>query len=91
MTYDVNRCVHVEARVAGLPSVVDPDARPWVRPDEADADDVASTVVDCPTGALQVDRTDGGSEESVPDDGTLFEDTRVMPCRHGASGQQAAL
>lgn len=71
VTYDVNRCIHVKACVESLPDVFDPDARPWVRPDEADADDVASVIVDCPTGALQFERKDGGPEEPVPEENTI--------------------
>lgn len=71
VTYDVNRCIHVRACVEGLSDVFDPDARPWVRPDEADADEVASVIVDCPTGALQFERKDGGPEEPTPEENTI--------------------
>lgn len=67
VTYDVNRCIHVQACVEGLPGVFDPDARPWVRPDEADADEVASVITECPTGALQFERKDGGEDEQPPE------------------------
>lgn len=71
VTYDVNRCIHVQACVEGLPDVFDPDARPWIRPDEADADEVASVITDCPTGALQFERTDGGKGERPPEENTV--------------------
>lgn len=70
VTYDVNRCIHVKACVEGLPSVFDPDERPWVEPDAADADEVAAVVTDCPTGALQFERKDGGPEEATPEENT---------------------
>jgi CDGSH-type Zn-finger protein/uncharacterized Fe-S cluster protein YjdI len=71
VTYDVNRCIHVKACVEGLPGVFDPDSRPWIRPDEADADEVASVITDCPTGALQFERNDGGEEERPPEENTV--------------------
>jgi hypothetical protein len=44
----------------GLPQVFQPDARPWVRVDEATADEIAAVVARCPSGALHVERLDGG-------------------------------
>lgn len=67
VSYDVNRCIHARECVQGLPAVFDPDKRPWIDPDNADVDDVADVVMECPTGALQFDRTDGGPEEPVPE------------------------
>jgi CDGSH-type Zn-finger protein/uncharacterized Fe-S cluster protein YjdI len=65
VSYDVNRCVHARECVRGLPEVFDPDKRPWIEPDNADVDDLEDVIVECPTGALQFDRTDGGPEERV--------------------------
>ncbi|WP_394742793.1 (4Fe-4S)-binding protein [Natronococcus roseus] len=65
--YDINRCIHARECVRGLPEVFDPDKRPWIEPDNADVDDLEDVIVECPTGALQFDRTDGGPEERVPE------------------------
>jgi CDGSH-type Zn-finger protein len=51
--------------------VSDPDRRPWIDPDAADADDLAAVVTRCPTGALHFERTDGGSGEIVPAENTV--------------------
>lgn len=67
VSYDANRCIHARECVQGLPTVFDPDKRPWIDPDNADVDDVADVVKECPTGALQFDRTDGRPEEPVPE------------------------
>ncbi|ELY56181.1 hypothetical protein C491_14577 [Natronococcus amylolyticus DSM 10524] len=67
VSYDVNRCIHARECVRGLPEVFDPDKRPWIEPDNADVDDLEDVIVECPTGALQFDRTDGGPEERVPE------------------------
>lgn len=67
VSYDANRCIHARECVQGLPAVFDPDKRPWIDPDNAAVGDVADVVMECPTGALQFDRTDGGPEEPVPE------------------------
>jgi CDGSH-type Zn-finger protein/uncharacterized Fe-S cluster protein YjdI len=67
VNYDVNRCIHARECVRGLPEVFNPDKRPWIDPDNADAEDVAEVILECPTGALQFNRTDDGTEEPVPD------------------------
>lgn len=78
VTYDSNRCIHVRECVEGLPAVFDTDERPWVDPDEADADAVAEVVERCPTGALHYERPDGSDETPPPnavlvaDDGPLY-------------------
>lgn len=55
VTFDGARCLGVRACVEGLPDVFDPDRRPWVDPDAADADAVRDVVERCPTGALTHD------------------------------------
>ena len=52
VNYDLKRCIHAEKCVDGLPSVFDPDKRPWINPDEASAEKVADVIETCPTGAL---------------------------------------
>lgn len=71
VTYDVKRCIHARECVAGLPDVFDPDKRPWIDPDNADVNELADVIMDCPTGALQFERTDSGSEETAPDENTV--------------------
>jgi uncharacterized Fe-S cluster protein YjdI len=56
-------CIHVQNCVNNLPQVFKADERPWVVIDGADAAAVASTVEQCPTGALHYRRLDGGHEE----------------------------
>ena len=64
--YDVKRCIHARECVTRLPSVFDPEQRPWVAPANATADAVAAAVIACPSGALQYRRKDGGSKERTP-------------------------
>ena len=64
VTWDQKRCIHAEACVQGLPDVFDPDRRPWIDPDQADADAVEAVVLQCPTGALHLTR--GGTDPETP-------------------------
>lgn len=71
VTWDGKRCIHARECVHGLPAVFNPDERPWIDPDDADADEVAEVITRCPTGALQFEREDGGWEESIPEENTV--------------------
>jgi CDGSH-type Zn-finger protein/uncharacterized Fe-S cluster protein YjdI len=59
-------CIHHGYCFFNLPDVFQPQNRPWVDVDAADADLIASTVAGCPTGALHFERLDGGPQEDVP-------------------------
>lgn len=61
-------CIHVANCIRLQPDVFDPNARPWVDPSFATADDIAAAVESCPTGALRYERTDGrpGEAHLVP-------------------------
>lgn len=65
VTFDSARCIHAARCVHGLPAVFDVDARPWVRPDAATADEVRSMVAQCPSGALSVQPGQEASAEGV--------------------------
>ena len=71
VSYDVKRCIHARECVRGLPAVFDPDKRPWIEPDNADVDELADVIMECPTGALHFERTDDGPEETVPDENSV--------------------
>lgn len=66
--YDVDRCIHAAECVRGLGRVFDPDARPWVDPDGASADEIVEVVSRCPTGALSYVRPEeqSGAHPAVP-------------------------
>lgn len=76
MTYDVQRCIHAEECVRGLPQVFNTARRPWIQPEQASPDQIAAVIERCPTGALQYIRKDGGADESPPlvNRATLVED-----------------
>jgi uncharacterized Fe-S cluster protein YjdI len=64
-------CIHVRNCVRGLPDVFDPERRPWVDVDAADADAIAATILTCPTGALHFRRLDGGAQDEEPSAATV--------------------
>ena len=64
--YDARLCIHAARCVAGAPEAFDPQARPWIRPGNAAADQLARVIAQCPTGALRFERLDGGPPEAVP-------------------------
>jgi uncharacterized Fe-S cluster protein YjdI len=67
VTYDPARCLHAAECVRGLPAVFDTSKRPWIDPDAADAEMIATVVRRCPTGALHYKLRDGEPERpSVP-------------------------
>ncbi len=66
VTYETKRCIHAAECVRGLPAVFDTQKRPWVQPDNANANTVAEMVLRCPSGALHFERKDGGAAESIP-------------------------
>ncbi|MDX6505903.1 MAG: hypothetical protein QOG06_547 [Gaiellaceae bacterium] len=49
-------CYHSHNCVRALPQVFDPEARPWVNPEAATADEVEAAVARCPSGALRARR-----------------------------------
>ncbi|MEZ5364897.1 MAG: CDGSH iron-sulfur domain-containing protein [Bryobacterales bacterium] len=66
VTFDSARCIHSGRCLQGAPSVFDVNAKPWVQPDNASADQVISTVQQCPSGALSVDvETPAGAENTL--------------------------
>ncbi|HNP88905.1 MAG TPA: CDGSH iron-sulfur domain-containing protein [Kouleothrix sp.] len=64
VSYDAGRCIHAAECVRRLAAVFDTSQRPWVQPDNADADAVAAAIARCPSGALRYTRHDGGTEET---------------------------
>ena len=62
VTYDRQRCIHAAECLRRLPDVFEMGKKPWVEPDKAAADEVAETVMRCPSGALHFAQPDGITE-----------------------------
>ena len=71
-----SRCIHSAACVRALPTVFDPQRRPWIDLTQGTADEIAAAVERCPTGALKYERADGRAEPS-PDI------VQITPVRNG--------
>jgi CDGSH-type Zn-finger protein/uncharacterized Fe-S cluster protein YjdI len=71
VTYDAGRCIHVAECLKRLHAVFDTTRRPWVLPDAGAADDVAATVLTCPSGALHYERKDDAAAEPIPKHNTI--------------------
>jgi uncharacterized Fe-S cluster protein YjdI len=59
-------CYHSHNCVRALPQVFDPDARPWVQPEQASADEVEAAVAQCPSGALRSRRAGAAEKRKEP-------------------------
>jgi uncharacterized Fe-S cluster protein YjdI len=59
-------CYHSHNCVRALPQVFDPDARPWVQPERASADEVEAAVAQCPSGALRSRRAGAAETRKEP-------------------------
>ncbi len=77
VSYDASICIHAKRCVQGLPRVFDPQARPWIRPEEAGADAIAEVVRRCPTGALRYE-SPGALPPEEPE-----KDVTVAPQKNG--------
>ena len=65
--YQPRLCIHAAECVRGLPQVFDTGKKPWIQPEQSNADAIAQVVARCPSGALQFERLDGGTDEAMPD------------------------
>ena len=78
VTFNPNLCAHAGLCLRGLPEVFNLQARPWIQPEHAPADDLAEVVRRCPSGALTYHRLDGGEDEQ-PDDRVTMRPVRNGP------------
>ncbi len=71
VTYGVERCIHAEECIKRLHAVFDTAKRPWIQPDAGSADNIATTILHCPSGALHYERKDGGEDEPISAHNTI--------------------
>ena len=66
--FDTRRCIHARRCVMGAPSVFRADVRgaEWIDPDGASPEAVVRIAYACPSGAITVERHDGGPGEAPP-------------------------
>ncbi|MDH3698498.1 MAG: (4Fe-4S)-binding protein [Flavobacteriaceae bacterium] len=46
------KCIHAAVCVETLPQVYDPNAKPWIKPENASIDELKAQIGKCPSGAL---------------------------------------
>ncbi len=50
--WNPTKCIHAGVCVKTLPKVYDPNAKPWISPENASVEDLKSQISKCPSGAL---------------------------------------
>ena len=70
--FDSRRCIHARRCVLGEPEVFKANVQgPWIDPDAASAEALMRVAINCPSGAIHVDRRDGGEAEPNPKVNTI--------------------
>ncbi len=65
--FEARRCIHSRNCVLGRPDVFVPNVEgEWIHPEAASAEEVAELAHNCPSGAIQYTRLDGGPQETAP-------------------------
>jgi len=62
MRFEYSRCIHSRFCVLRQPHVYTSGSTPWMNPDNERKEAIASTMENCPSGALQYHRNDGIQE-----------------------------
>ena len=50
--WEAKKCIHAAVCVKELPSVYDPNGKPWIKPENASIDQLKAQIDKCPSGAL---------------------------------------
>jgi CDGSH-type Zn-finger protein/uncharacterized Fe-S cluster protein YjdI len=65
--FDGRRCIHSRRCVMGAPAAFRADVKgPWLHPDSASVEALMRVALACPSGAITVERKDGGAPEGPP-------------------------
>lgn len=67
LKFEGRRCIHSRQCVLSRPDVFVPNVEgEWIHPDNATPEELAALAVSCPSGAIVVERLDGGPNEAAP-------------------------
>lgn len=67
ITFSAKLCIHSRFCVTGAPKVFLANVQgPWIHPDDMNAEELMAVSRECPSGAIQYRRKDGGPEEHAP-------------------------
>jgi CDGSH-type Zn-finger protein/uncharacterized Fe-S cluster protein YjdI len=65
--FEAGKCIHSRHCVLDRPDVFVPNVQgEWIHPDRATPEEIAELAHNCPSGAIQYDRLDGGPGETGP-------------------------
>jgi CDGSH-type Zn-finger protein/uncharacterized Fe-S cluster protein YjdI len=65
--FDGGKCIHSRNCVLDRPDVFVPNVEgAWIKPDNASPDALLHIAINCPSGAITVERLDGGENETPP-------------------------
>lgn len=65
--FEGKRCIHARHCVLSRPDVFVPNVEgAWIHPDRATPEELVALALACPSGAIQVERLDGGKGEGLP-------------------------
>jgi len=56
IVWEPKKCIHAAVCVKELPGVYDPNAKPWIKPENASVDQLKSQIEKCPSGALSYEQ-----------------------------------
>ena len=66
IVWEPGKCIHSGVCVQMLPGVYDPNAKPWIQPENASVKDLKAQIDKCPSGALTYELA-GVESASDPD------------------------
>lgn len=67
ISFEGRRCIHARRCVIAQPGVFKANVQgPWIDPDAASVEELMYVALNCPSGAIQVERHDGGEPETAP-------------------------
>lgn len=75
ISYDPKICIHAAECVNGLPSVFDPQKKPWVNVTGANSSEIIEVINKCPSGALEYELIDINSKIEKEDN--IMEKTKI--------------
>ncbi len=67
ISFNGKLCIHSRFCVTGAPKVFLANVQgPWIHPDDMEGEELMAVARECPSGAIQYRRKDGGREEHAP-------------------------